>query len=128
MIEQSLQIPIGIIAYGPERNQIVWRKKYFWFRENLFKRKKVGNYDEASKTLVTATGGLSGYLATIATIDLNNEQATKITPFAKRYHAVIKDPPLVSGGHIYTLVGSDGQTKDAEYKFKILKIPRHYGR
>ncbi|MBP5295952.1 MAG: hypothetical protein J6Y94_01320 [Bacteriovoracaceae bacterium] len=29
MIEQSLQIPIGIIAYGPERNQIVWRKKYF---------------------------------------------------------------------------------------------------
>ena len=29
MIEQSLQIPIGIIAYGPERNQIRWAKDYF---------------------------------------------------------------------------------------------------
>jgi len=29
MIEQSLQVPIGIIAYGPERNQIRWAKDYF---------------------------------------------------------------------------------------------------
>ena len=29
MIEENLQIPIGIIAYGPERNQIRWAKDYF---------------------------------------------------------------------------------------------------
>lgn len=29
LIETSLEVPVGILAYGPERNQIHFRKKYF---------------------------------------------------------------------------------------------------
>ena len=27
-IEESLGIPVGIYAYGPDRNQVVFRQKY----------------------------------------------------------------------------------------------------